>query len=410
MKYNQPAIDNDSAPRTTDLDALTPMEAFDDIRPYHDHEVRPTLTRLLKDKELLNVMARHRYPTLTRQLSGIMTWLTALALQHKTRNVANVRDFQAIIEPYLTRIIKASTSNVTFSGIEHLERNRAYLFLSNHRDIVLDPALVNYGLYLNDMETCQIAIGDNLIKRPFVSDLMRLNKSFIVKRSLTGRREKLLAFQNLSAYIHHCIDSGQPVWIAQSEGRAKDGDDQTDPAIIKMFNLSRRDQQTSFASNIQALNIVPVSIAYEFDPCACDKARELYEREQSGEYQKADDEDLKSIVTGIEGYKGHVHVAFGQPLTGDFADANAVVSEVNRQIHHNYRLQPSNLFAWEAISRDLPGAKPTVPGINTLFPKTDLQQQRQKFARHLEQCPDRYQPWLLKMYAQPVINRYRPEE
>ena len=410
MKYNQPALDKDSDSCFIDLNVLAKMEAFDDIRPYHDHEVRPALTRLLKDKDLLNVMARHRYPALTRQLNGIMTWLTALALQHKTRNVANVRDFQAIIEPYLTRIIKTTTSNVTFSGIEHLERNRAYLFLSNHRDIVLDPALVNYGLYLNDMETCQIAIGDNLIKRPFVSDLMRLNKSFIVKRSLTGRREKLLAFQNLSSYIHHCIDSGQPVWIAQSEGRAKDGNDQTDPAIIKMFNLSRRGQNTSFADNIRALNIVPVAIAYEFDPCACDKAHELYEREQSGEYQKGDDEDLKSIVTGIEGHKGHVHVAFGQPLTGDFVDTNAVVTEVNRQIHRNYRLQPSNLFAWEAIRKELPQTGLTVPAASALFPKADLQQQRQKFARHLDRCPDRYRPWLLKMYAQPVINRYALEQ
>ena len=410
MKYNQPALDKDSDPCFIDLNVLAKMEAFDDIRPYHDHEVRPALTRLLKDKDLLNVMARHRYPALTRQLNGIMTWLTALALQHKTRNVANVRDFQAIIEPYLTRIIKTTTSNVTFSGIEHLERNRAYLFLSNHRDIVLDPALVNYGLYLNGMETCQIAIGDNLIKRPFVSDLMRLNKSFIVKRSLTGRREKLLAFQNLSSYIHHCIDSGQPVWIAQSEGRAKDGNDQTDPAIIKMFNLSRRGQNTSFADNIRALNIVPVAIAYEFDPCACDKAHELYEREQSGEYQKGDDEDLKSIVTGIEGHKGHVHVAFGQPLTGDFVDTNAVVAEVNRQIHRNYRLQPSNLFAWEAIRKELPQTGLTVPAASALFPKADLQQQRQKFARHLDRCPDRYRPWLLKMYAQPVINRYALEQ
>ena len=410
MKYNQPALDKDSDSCFIDLNVLAKMEAFDDIRPYHDHEVRPALTRLLKDKDLLNVMAKHRYPTLTRQLNGIMTWLTALALQHKTRNVANVRDFQAIIEPYLTRIIKTTTSNVTFSGIEHLERNRAYLFLSNHRDIVLDPALVNYGLYLNDMETCQIAIGDNLIKRPFVSDLMRLNKSFIVKRSLTGRREKLQAFQNLSSYIHHCIDSGQPVWIAQSEGRAKDGNDQTDPAIIKMFNLSRRGQNTSFADNIRALNIVPVAIAYEFDPCACDKAHELYEREQSGEYQKGDDEDLKSIVTGIEGHKGHVHVAFGQPLTGDFVDTNAVVTEVNRQIHRNYRLQPANLFAWEAIRKDLPQTGLTVPAASVLFPKADLQQQRQKFARHLDRCPDRYRPWLLKMYAQPVINRYASEQ
>ena len=385
------------------------MEAFDDIRPYHDHEVRPTLARLLNDKDLLQVMAKHRYPGLTRQFSRTMSWVTSLALKYQTRNIHNVRDFQAIIEPYLTRVINTTTHKVSFSGIEHLNRDRAYLFLSNHRDIVLDPALVNYALYLNDMETCQIAIGDNLIKRPFVSDLMRLNKSFIVKRSLSGRREKLLAFQNLSAYIHHCIDSGQPVWIAQSEGRAKDGNDQTDPAIIKMFNLSRRGRQGTFANNIRALNIVPVAISYEFDPCDCDKARELYEKQQTGQYHKADDEDLRSIVMGIEGYKGHVHVAFGKPLTEHFDDAAAVVKEVDHQIQHNYALQPSNLFAWEAISSEINQHEQViqVPGINQLFPNDELQQKRDEFTRHLERCPGQYRPWFLKMYAQPVINRFR---
>ncbi|MBO9496803.1 1-acyl-sn-glycerol-3-phosphate acyltransferase [Thalassotalea sp. G20_0] len=385
------------------------MEAFDDIRPYHDHEVRPTLARLLTDKDLLHVMAKHRYPGLTRQFSGAMAWITSLALKYKTRNIHNVRDFQAIIEPYLTRVIKTTTHKVSFSGIEHLNKNKAYLFLSNHRDIVLDPALVNYALYLNDMETCQIAIGDNLVKRPFVSDLMRLNKSFIVKRSLSGRREKLLAFQSLSAYIHHCIDSGQPVWIAQSEGRAKDGNDQTDPAIIKMFNLSRRGRQSAFADNIRSLNIVPVSISYEFDPCDCDKARELYEKQQTGQYLKADDEDLKSIVTGIDGYKGHVHVAFGKPLTEDFEDAASVVQEVNHQIHHNYELQPSNLFAWEAISSEINQHEQViqVPGIEQLFPAIDLLKKRDEFTRHLERCSELYRPWFLKMYAQPVINRFR---
>lgn len=385
------------------------MEAFDDIRPYYDHEVRHVLASLLKDKDLLKVMAMHRYPGLARQFPGVMAWITSVALKHKTRNISNIRDFQAIIEPYLTRVIKTTTSKVTFSGIEYQQKDRAYLFLSNHRDIVLDPALVNYGLYLNGLETCQIAIGDNLIKRPFVSDLMRLNKSFIVKRSLSGRREKLMAFQNLSAYIHHCIDAGQPVWIAQSEGRAKDGNDQTDPAIIKMFNLSRRDKQTSFADNIRALNIVPVSIAYEFDPCDCDKARELYEKHQSGQYQKADNEDLNSIATGIQGYKGHVHVAFGKPLQQEFNDAMSVVNAVNQQIHHNYQLQPSNLFAWEAITSKLAPDERVipVPDINRLFPDTDLQQKREEFTRHLVRCPELYRPWFLKMYAQPAINRFR---
>ncbi|MFK0570552.1 1-acyl-sn-glycerol-3-phosphate acyltransferase [Endozoicomonas sp.] len=385
------------------------MDAFDDIRPYHDHEVRPTLTRLLQNKDLLSVLAQHRHPDLTRQFPGIMIWLMAMILKYKTRHIHNVRDFQGIIEPYLTRVIKTTTHKVTFSGMKHLKNDKACLFLSNHRDIVLDPALVNYALYQNGMETCQIAIGDNLIKRPYVSDLMRLNKSFIVKRSLTGRREKLTAFQNLSAYIHHCIDSGQPVWIAQSEGRAKDGNDQTDPAIIKMFNVSRRKKQTSFADNIRSLNIVPVSISYEFDPCDCNKARELFEKQQTGEYLKADDEDLKSIVMGIEGYKGHVHVAFGKPLSQSLENAIEVAREVDHQIHHNYQLQPSNLFAWEAIGDNVIKQEPAiqVPDIATLFPNVDLNKKRDEFTRHLERCPELHRPWFLKMYAQPVINRFR---
>ena len=383
------------------------MEAFDDIRPYHDHEVRDTLNRLLKDQELLNVLAKHRFPGLTHCLPGLMRCLTSWVINRKTRHILDVRDFQAMVEPYLTRVIQTTTSRVTFSGLDTLDKDRAYLFLSNHRDIVLDPALVNYALYLNGRETCQIAIGDNLIDRPFVSDLMRLNKSFIVKRSVTGRREKLRAFQTLSAYIHHCINSKQPVWIAQSEGRAKDGNDCTDPAIIKMFHLSKKDKSTSLADNIRSLNIVPVSIAYEYDPCDISKARELYEKAQSGQYQKEDGEDLRSIVTGIEGYKGDVHVTFGTPLDADFADATVVAQEVDRQIHQNYRLQPCNLLALQALNEDFDSSTGSpIPELETLFPDLDLDMKRRKFAARLENCPAAHRPLFLKMYAQPALNQF----
>ncbi|MGB0359796.1 MAG: 1-acyl-sn-glycerol-3-phosphate acyltransferase [Endozoicomonas sp.] len=382
------------------------MEAFDDfddIRPYFDNEVRQALNNLLQDSDLLNVLAKHRHPQLARRLPGFTQWLTSIALRHRTRHIHNVRSFQELVEPFLSRVIKTTTSSITFSGLDQLQKDKAYLFLSNHRDIVLDPALVNYALYLNDMETCQIAIGDNLINRPFVSDLMRLNKSFIVKRSLTGRREKLLAFQTLSAYIYHCIDSGQPVWIAQSEGRAKDGNDRTEPAIIKMFNLSKKDKSTTFADNIRSFNIVPVSISYEYDPCDNSKAKELFEKAESGHYQKRDDEDLKSIVTGIEGFKGHVHVAFGTPLSNDYNNANEVAQAVDCQIHHNYQLQPSNLLALEAIQGQ------PVKNIEFMFSDIDLSKKRNEFAKRLNDCPEPYQHWFLKMYAQPAINRFTDE-
>ena len=385
------------------------MEPFDDIRPYHSHEVRPTLDRLLKDKDLLNVLAHHRYPGMTRRFPGLMNWLSSLIVQRKTRYINDIRSFQGIIEPYLTRVIKTTTSKVTYSGLEHLDPNKAHLFLSNHRDIVLDPALVNYALYQDQRETCRIAIGDNLVKRPFVSDLMRLNKSFIVKRSVSGRREKLKAFQDLSGYIHHCIGTHHPVWIAQSEGRAKDGNDKTDTAIIKMFNVSRRGKDESFADSIRALHIVPVSISYEFDPCDTHKARELHETEINGVYNKAEDEDMMSIVKGIEGYKGHVHVAFGKPLTDSYDNAEAVVAEVDHQIWSNYKLQPANLFAWEAISSEFLKTNPClrVPETAQLFPGTDLETKRAEFSRHLERCTPEHRDRYLQMYAYPVVNRYK---
>ena len=166
------------------------MDAFNDICPYHNHEARAVLDRLLCDQDLFKVIALHRFPTLTRLLPRLMSRLTSQVLRYKTRHIHDIQSFQATaVEPYLSHVIKDTTSGVTFSGLEHLQQNTAYLFLSNHRDIVLDPALVNYALYQNKMETCQIAIGDNLIHKPFVSDLMRLNKSFIVKRLLPDVRK-----------------------------------------------------------------------------------------------------------------------------------------------------------------------------------------------------------------------------
>lgn len=385
------------------------MELFDDIRPYHDDEVRLTLNRLLTDKDLLNVVAQHSCPTLARHFPGLMVRLTAWQLQRRTRHICNIRSFQAFVEPYLTRVIDTTTSKVSYSGLEQLDNNKSYLFLSNHRDIVLDPALVNYALYKDHRETCRVAIGDNLVHRPFVSDLMRLNKSFLVKRSVTGRREKLRAFQALSAYIHHCIETNHPVWIAQSEGRAKDGNDQTDPAIIKMFNVSRRHIEGSFSAHINKLNIVPVSISYEFDPCARDKARELYQREQYGSYTKEQDEDMRSIVKGIDGFKGDVHVAFGTPLEQDFADAESVARAADEQIWHHYQLHPINLFAWEAISSTFANEYPElrVPDIETLFTGVDLKQKRDEFSKHLERCRPEYRQWFLRMYAYPVVNKFK---
>ncbi|WP_263078752.1 1-acyl-sn-glycerol-3-phosphate acyltransferase [Endozoicomonas sp. Mp262] len=381
------------------------MEHFDEIRPYHDEEVRPTLNRLVADSSFLNILARHNYPALTENCGPLMEWLTGVIVRRKLRNINDVRGFQSIVEPFLSKVIDKTTSRVSYSGLEHLEKGKPYLFLSNHRDIVLDPAFVNYGLYKNDMETPRLAIGDNLLSRPFVSDLMRLNKSFIVKRSISGRKEKLKTYLTLSAYIHHSIETGHSIWIAQSEGRAKDGNDQTDTAIIKMLNMSKRGKDLSFADSIRTLNIVPVAISYEYDPCDCSKAKELYNTEQHGQYHKADNEDMLSIAAGIEGFKGHVHIAFGAPLTGNYHSATEVATAANNHIHAHYTLHPSNYIAWDLMKSEYDSSR--IPAIETLIPSSVLSAKRVEFKQRLHRCPKEHHPLLLKMYAMPVINHYR---
>jgi hypothetical protein len=224
------------------------------------------------------------------------------------------------------------------------------LFMSNHRDITLDPAFTNYALYHNKRETVRIAIGDNLLTKPYVGDLMRLNKSFIVKRSERGPRQILKAYQDLSAYIRHSIQTEQvPIWIAQREGRAKDGIDRTEPAIIKMLAMNRDKQSESFADYMAGLRIVPVSISYELDPCDGLKAAELHEIASSGSYEKDEHEDVTSIATGIAGDKGQVHVAFGRVLPGGLETPEAVAAQVDRQIVENYCLHRSNVLAYQQL-------------------------------------------------------------
>jgi len=313
------------------------------------------------------------------------------ALQHK-------------IEAYIDRTIERATDGVTFSGLEHLQQGRAYLFLANHRDIVMDPAFVNYAVYQAGIRTPRIAIGDNLLQRPFVSDLMRLNKSFIVRRSITGRREKLAAYQVLSAYINHSIrNDGESVWIAQAEGRAKDGDDRTDSAILKMLHMSRKDE--AFAEALEALRPVPVSISYEYDPCDQAKARELYIRATTGTYSKAPGEDDTSIALGITGYKGRVHIAFGSPMESVPDDAKQMAIAVDRQILGSYRLFPVHYLAYRLWDEQDPEIK--VPSAAELFSREEIERAEAEWSKRLAACPSVQQPYLIQQYATPVRNQYR---
>lgn len=379
------------------------MDKYKEIRPYHDHEVREVVHRLLYDNGFLETMAKFKLGKLATKLSPVvipgMRWL----LRRELKSVNDVASLQDVIEGYVDRVIRLTTTDVTFSGVDKLDKQQSYLFISNHRDIVLDPAFVNYALYHNKMKTPRLAIGDNLLTRPFVSDLMRLNKSFIVRRSVQGKREKLAAYQQLSSYINDSLAENESIWIAQREGRAKDGNDFSEAAIIKMLQLSQRGKDIDFSDFISRLNIVPVAISYEYDPCDWLKARELYQKERDGQYQKANNEDVQSIVKGIRGFKGHVHIAFGEPLAGQFEGPQQVTQAIDQQILSHYRLYPANYFAMEKLEEN--NQPLDRDKMQEQFPNLDLHARQQQFEDRLASCAAAWRPWLLRMYANPVINR-----
>ncbi|MTI12433.1 1-acyl-sn-glycerol-3-phosphate acyltransferase [Sansalvadorimonas verongulae] len=375
------------------------MQSFDDIRPYNDHEVAPVLAQLVGNPHLLRAIGHFYFSNVPACVRNFMQPLVSMRVRKMVAGIKDVYGLQRSIAPFLEQIIEKTSCGLTWSGLENLPQNKGCLLLSNHRDIVMDPALVNYALFNNGRDTARIAIGDNLLGRPYVADLMRLNKSFIVKRSVAGRREKLLALQKLSAYISHSIEEGSDVWMAHREGRAKDGDDRTDTAILKMLHMSFRKDKRSFGELLEFLNIIPVSISYEYDPCAVHKAVELQAREAYGEYDKEEDEDLNSILTGIEGFKGRMHVAFGKPVNPALETPQDVASAIDQQMHDLYRLWPSNWLAKE-ILENCAGQGDW----RQLFSANELAEHESRFQQALESCPEDAQQWLLKIYANPAIN------
>ena len=381
------------------------MDDFDDIRPYRDDEVRPVVERLLEDPDLSRALAKFEHPLLFRFLPGWISNKVQATLAQDLAHVQTIHDVQLIIEKYLDKLIESTTDGLTSEGLDQLDADEPYLFISNHRDISMDPALVNYMIYHHGLDTLQIAIGDNLLKRAFLSDLMRLNKSFLVKRSVQGR-DLLKASKQLSAYIHHCIKSGENVWIAQREGRAKDGIDKTETAIIKMLHMADRESvlKLTLQESINSLNIVPVSISYEFDPCDRFKADELHTIETDGKFEKDENSDVRSILTGIVGKKGAVHVAFGEKVVfNDAVTAEGVARHIDEEIIRNYKLHAVNYLAMEVLQKDYMdfSSLPELLGLSS----AEINQKRKSFRKRLNSIPKKLQPYVVNMYANPVIRK-----
>jgi 1-acyl-sn-glycerol-3-phosphate acyltransferase len=373
-------------------------DPFDEIRPYRDDEVAPVLARLYHDREFLGMLAGYRLGTMARWVPGLARTLVRFALKRQLRGVTDVSGMQMIIREYVERAIDRSTGGFTVSGLDGLDPGRAYLYMSNHRDIVMDPAFTNYALHRGHFDTARIAVGDNLLTKPWVSDLMRLNKSFIVKRNVAGPRQLLAASKNLSAYIRHSLEEGAPIWIAQREGRAKDGLDRTEPAVIKMLAMSRGKGEASFAEHIERLAIVPVAISYELDPCDALKASEVYQRATTGSYQKGEQEDIASIGQGIAGAKGRVHVTFGTPLGGGLETPEAVAAAIDRQVVAGYCLHPTNLYAWRMLHGDDAALPPDL-----YLEEGDCG--REEFSARIQAMPEAHRPYALAIYANAVASK-----
>lgn len=325
---------------------------FDSIRPFDDADLSVVLPKLFNNKEFIDSIVAFKFSAWPRFMRPTLGFITRHYIIKQITKVTTHRDFQRLVEPYMERMINTTTESFTVSGLDKVDLSQACLFMSNHRDIALDPAFVNWALHINGQDTVRIAVGDNLLKKEWVADLIRLNKCFIVNRSATDRREKLSAAKLLSEYIEFSLNSEQQhIWIAQREGRAKDGNDVTNPAILSMLALNKS-KDVEFSQYIRNLHIVPVSISYEFDPCDINKAKELQEVEREGSYDKPDNEDVRSIVNGITGQKGRVHIHFGEVLATEFSNAKEVAGHIDQQILQGYESFPTGTVAAEMLSSD----------------------------------------------------------
>lgn len=383
-------------------------DAFKDIRGYHDHEVPQVMRRLSASEKLARLVLGLLLPKSLRTpfVMRSLLPLVRLYLRVRLRFVRTVRDLQVgFVKPCVINTIENSCTACTCSGLEALDIDSPYLLISNHRDILFDPVLTDYTRYKWGGDTVRIAVGDNLMVDEVANDLVRLNKGIMVRRSFESPRVALQWHKHFAAYLRQSVVEDRcSVWIAQASGRSKDGNDRTDTGLIKMLALPMRANPGSdFASYIRSMNIVPTSISYEYDPGDVLKAREVYIQQSQAEYVKSEGEDDYSIVTGILGDKGRVHLHYGTPLQDDYHSPAEVAQALDRAIQGNYVLFPSNYFAYRALYGDYPRgdwgfpARPFDPG--------EVQDERARFEERIDAVDERYRPYVLRMYANPLVNK-----
>ena len=323
---------------------------FDDIRPYTDEELPSVLKRIRGNKWVLEGIRTAYFSKLTKVFNKYIESIIHQFLKFKTSRIKTTDQFREKISLNILvkNLVRDTTAGISSTGLENLDLNKNYIFISNHRDIVLDPAFMISTLYYYGFNFPQIAFGDNLMLNEIVADIIRVNNGIIVKRNLP-MREQIRESLRLSAYMCSVIDKGTSIWIAQREGRAKDGLDKTNPAVLKMIYMSKR-KELSFNDFLEKYPIVPVSISYEYDPLDRAKGWSIYRKRIHGSHIKRKYEDLIHMASGLKGYKGKVNFSFSEPLSGKFKNEAAAAEVLDERIHRSYKLWKTNYISYDLLN------------------------------------------------------------
>lgn len=381
------------------MDRETASPNFEDIRPLNQDEVQSAIEKLLASDEFRSAI---------RYIKPNLNWDEFAATMRACKTKEQFKStlgYEAVMT-----VAQKTTFSLTVSGRSRLPEGKpACTFISNHRDIVLDASFLNLILFDVGYGLTQVAIGDNLLIRPWIETFVRLNNSFIVKRGVSVRQMLEVSY-TLSAYIHHTIkETKESIWIAQREGRAKDSNDRTQPSVLKMLNMAG---DKDILSNLASLNIVPVSISYEYDPCDYLKAKEFQLKRDNPDYHKTQQDDLLNMETGILGNKGRVHFTIGNRINDRLAeldpnkDKNELFAEVasiiDKEIYRHYRFYPCNYVAYDLLHGTrrfsdhygLKDKKEFEAYLQRQLDKIDIPNKDEAFLRRM----------ILEMYTNPLVN------
>lgn len=373
------------------------MQKFDTIRPYYDSEVNEALYSSL-NHPMMKAMMQFTFPDVDDE-----AWKEQLKRTH------SIRDFQInFVYKSIQKVLENSSEGLTTSGFEKLEPNTSYLFISNHRDIILDTSLLNVSLYDHGLVMTASAIGDNLVQKDFVLKLSKLNRNFLVQRGLSPR-ELLQSSKLMSEYMYHLLSKeNRSVWIAQREGRTKDGNDATHPGVLKMVAMASDEENC--IDYFKKIKIVPVSISYEYDPTDALKMPQLLAQAKDEVYIKDKNEDFITLLSGIIGQKKRIHIHVGDVLDKELDNVvlendnnnkqiQAVAQLIDDSILQSYKLWPTNYIAYDILNN--------TDAFSNLYSEKEKQLFERRLELRINSDNDTLREGFLAMYANPVVNKLK---